>query len=327
MSNDRRAALKKLKSLYLSPKIDLNDFREKIDSSFSSVFLPNNVDCSEKLFRTTKCDVISPELFASNRVLIYIHGGSFVGGSRASYRPFVAALANATASKAYLPEFRLAPAHPFPAALDDVMNVFQTVFIETETSLSLNSDGEGFNKTPEVILMADTSGASIASALLFSLKGKFRESVRQVVFFSPWLDFSEKNDMFTLKKVSDEIFTADSVRLASEHYTYQENWNNPLVSPLKAGRELLMDFPPVFIQMGEKEIFYDDAVMFQSMLRNVGRKCELDIWKNMMPMFQLADEHLSEAHLALERIGSLITAKDRSDEGVHEILLELERSL
>ena len=56
------------------------------------------------------------------------------------------------------------------------------------------------------------------------------------------------------------------------------------------------------------------------------RKCELDIWKKMMPMFQLADEELSESHLAIEKIGKLITAKDHSDESVREIQLQLERS-
>jgi len=327
MSNDRRAAVKKLKNMFLSPKIDINDFRARLDETFSSVFLPNNVELEEKSYRITKCDILTPEMFASNRLLLYIHGGSFVGGSRKTYRSFVAALANATASKAYLPEFSLAPAHPFPAGLEDIQQVFQSVYIESETALSMAAEGEAFAKSPEILLMADTSGASLALALLYSLKGKFREAIRQVVLFSPWLDFSEDNDIFTSKKMSDEIFTADSVRLASEHYTYQENWKNPLVSPLKASRDLLLDFPPLYIQMGEKELFHDDAVVFQSMLRNLGRKCELEVWPNMMPMFQLADEYLSEAHLAVEKIGRLITAKDHSHESVREINLKLERSL
>lgn len=326
MSNDRRAAIKKLKSFYLSPKMDINAFRARINDVFSAVFLPNNVDIEEKVLRGTKYDILSPEIFASNRVLLYIHGGSFVGGSRASYRPFVAALANATASKAYLPEFRLAPAHPFPAGLDDVREIFQAVYIETETSLSIMTNSDDFSKTPEFIIMADSSGAAIALALLYGLKDKFRESVRQVVLFSPWLDFSEDNAIFKSKKASDMIFTADSVRLCAEHYTYQENWKNPSVSPLKVSADVLMNFPPVFIQMGEKELFYDSAAQFQSMLRSAGGKCEIDVWKKMPPLFQLADEELSESHLAVERIGSLITAKDHSHESVREIQLTLERN-
>lgn len=318
MANDRRAAVKKLKSFYLSPKTDINDFRAKINDTFSSVFLPNNVDLEDKVHRGTKYDILSPEIFASNRILLYVHGGSFVGGSRLSYRPFVASLAHATSSKAYLPEFRLAPAHPFPAGLEDVQLVFQEAYSETEKTLT---DSE-----PEFIIAADTSGASIALALLYGLEDKFRRAVKQVILFSPWLDFSEENEIFKNKKVSDEIFTAESIRLCAEHYTYSENWKNPLVSPLFADRNLLSDFPPVFIQTGEKEIYHKSILKFQAMINAAGSSCEIDVWPKMPPLFQLADEELSESHLAVEKIGKLITAKDRKNESVKEILLELERN-
>jgi len=319
MSNDRRAAIKKLKSFYLSPKVDINDFRAKINETFSEVFLPNNVDSEEKVFRGTKYDILSPEMFASNRVLLYIHGGSFVGGSRVAYRAFVSALANVTSSKAYLPEFRLAPAHPFPAGLEDVKLVFQEAYSETEKTL-----GEG--SSPEFLIVADSSGASMALAFLYELDEKFRSSVRHLILISPWLDFSEENEIFKSKKNSDEIFTAESIRLCAEHYTYSENWKNPLVSPLKAQREQLAKLPPVFIQCGEKEIYFKSMLNFQGLVKAAGGKCEIDVWPKMPPLFQLADENLSESHLAVEKIGKLITAKDRKGECVSEIQLELERN-
>ena len=326
MANDRRLAVKRLKSFYLSPKIDINDFRAKINENFSEVFLPNNVDLEEKVLRGTKYDIISPEMFASNRVLLYIHGGSFVGGSRESYRAFVSALANATASKAYVPEFRLAPAHPFPAGLEDVQILFNAIYAETEATLSIMTNSTDFSKKPEFIIMADSSGASIALALLYGLEQKYRECVKQVVLFSPWLDFYEENPIFKSKKVSDEVFTADSIRLSAEHYTYQENWKNPLVSPLQVASETLQNFPPVYIQSGENEIYAKDSLTFQELLKAAGSKCEIDVWPKMPPLFQLVDENLSESHLAVEKIGRLITAKDYSCESVREIQLELERN-
>ena len=318
MANDRRAAIKKLKSFYLSPKIDINDFRAKINATFSSVFLPNNVDLEEKVLRGTKYDILSPEIFTSNRVLLYIHGGSFVGGSRLSYRPFAATLANITASRAYLPEFRLAPAHPFPAGLEDIQILFQEAFAETQKMLS--------GENPEFIIAADGSGSSLALALLYGLKDDVLSSVRQVILFSPWLDFSEENEIFKSKKNSDEIFTAESIRLCAEHYTYTENWKSPLVSPLRADEAQISRLPPVFIQMGEKEIYYKSALQFQSMIKSAGGLCEIDVWKKMPPLFQLADEDLSESHLAVEKIGKLITAKDYSTESVREIQLQLEKN-
>ncbi len=322
---ERQSAIKKLKNLNFTSKIDVYNFRDRLDKIFSTVFLPNHVELSEKQYGKVKCDVLIPEIYSTNRILIYIHGGSFVGGSRKSTRAFAAALANATASRTVVPEFRLAPAHPFPAPLEDIQSVFQAVYTELSLSLSVSDSSES-EKQPEILIAADTSGAVFAMALAFTLKSIFKKVVRQIILFSPWLDLSEDSDKFSIKKNSDDVFTADSIRLCSEHLTFQENWKKPLISPLKASRELLLDLPPVFIQMGEKELFYDDAVVFQSMLKNVGCECVLDVWKGMMPMFQLADEFLSESHLAVEKIGKMITNQDHSNESVYDIGLVLEKS-
>ncbi len=77
---------------------------------------------------------------------------------------------------------------------------------------------------------------------------------------------------------------------------------------------MILGLPDVYIQCGRREIFYDDCVMFTAMLKNAGVKCELDVWTDMMPAFQMADEHLSESHLAVEKIGKLFTTQKRDDE-------------
>ncbi|MBQ0051645.1 MAG: alpha/beta hydrolase [Treponema sp.] len=312
-SKDRQNAIKKLKALLFTPKTDVTSFRQKIDATFSSVFLPNNVDCTEKEFGGVKCDVLMPEICSSNRIMLYIHGGSFVAGSRVSARPFAASLANAIAGKVIVPEIRLAPAYPFPAALEDVQAVFERVYTEQNVALVMNQS-ENSPKIPEIIIASDTSGASIALPFVYGLKENYRAAIKKILLFSPWLSLSADDDMFIGKKVCDEVFTADSVRLSAEHYTYQENWSNPLVSPIKATREMLLGLPPVYIQMGEKEIYYDDVISFHSILTNTGVQCDLDIWPEMMPMFQLADEHLKESHLAIEKIGKLFTTQKRDDE-------------
>ena len=127
MVNDRHAAIKKLKKLVFTPKAEIETFRQKIEDEFTEVFLPNRVEREEKLICGIPCDVLSPIVYAKERVMIYIHGGSFIGGSRASWRSFCASIANATSTKVILPEIRLAPKFPFPAALDDIKNIFKTI--------------------------------------------------------------------------------------------------------------------------------------------------------------------------------------------------------
>lgn len=312
-SRNRQNAVKKLKTFLFTPKSMLESFREKIDETFSSVYLPNGVEREEKVFAGITCDVLSPEISASNRVLVYVHGGSFVGGSRVSYRPFAAMLSNVCSTKAVLPEFRLAPAFPFPNGIEDVEAVLKQVYIELSVSLSLDTEGSAL-KAPEIILAADTTGASIALAAVFRANQKLKSAIKKIVLFSPWLNFTPDDDMFTERRAQDEVFTADAVRFCAESYTYADNWQNPLVSPLKASREMLLGLPDVFLQCGKNEIFYDDDVIFSDILKNHGVNCQLDAWDNMMPLFQLADEYLKESHLALERVGSLFTRQKDDEE-------------
>ena len=314
-SKERKNAIKKLKAFAFNQKIEISDFREKIDESFSSVFLPNNVALSEKDYGGVPCDVLKPPLFSKNRILLYVHGGAFVAGSRKAYRPFVSSLANAVSCMAIVPEFKLAPSHPFPYALEDVQNVFRILYAEEQFK----------NGVPEIIIAADSSGAAIASALILSLRDKFRASIRQVIFFSPWLDLSDSTGILSEKKSQDEIFRSDSIKLVVENYVDSSKLTNPLVSPVHAKRESLLGFPPVFIQCGENEMFLEASKRFRTILSEVGVKCEIDIWENMMPLFQLVDDCLDESHLAIEKIGKMITDQDHSNESEYNIGLPLEK--
>jgi len=100
-----------------------------------------------------------------------------------------------------------------------------------------------------------------------------------------------------------------------------------MVSPLLAQKKVLEGLPPFFIQCGEKELFLEDVEQFQFNLKEAGVHCELDVWKGMMPLFQMADEELSESHLAVEKIGHLVTERFvRQDESVKDIVLTLEQT-
>ena len=326
-SRDRKAAVKKLKNLFFSQKMEVKDYREKLEEVFGNPILPNNVEFSEHNYGGVACDILSPELYNTKRVILYIHGGCFVGGSRKSVRPFAAALAAAVSSRAVVPEFRLAPTHAYPASLDDVQSVFRTLYTEELVANSLDNGRDTLKSKPEIIIMADGSGASIAMGLVLSLRERYRDSIKKVILFSPWLDVSVDSKKFKEKKAGDELYTAEAMRRSAELYTYQDNRNIPLVSVLKSTKEQLEGFPPVFIQMGSKEFLLEDALTLKTMLEQAGSECTVDVWKGMPAMFQLVDESLEEPHLAIEKIGKLFTArKVLSSDSQTQIQLELERT-
>ena len=326
--NDRKGAIKKLKLLTYGSKSNIDTFRAKLDEGFKTVFLPNGVERTEYKYGNIECDILAPEIYASNRVMLYIHGGSFVGGSRRAYASFCASLATKCFCRVVVPEYRLAPAFPYPAANEDIQNVFKALFTEEQIACSLNADKGSKPQLPEIIIAGDSSAAPIVCSLIFTLRERYRACIKHVLLFSPWLDVSNCSKLITTKKISDEVMSGEVLRKSSSVYTYESNTSSPLVSPLLAGDDALQNFPPMFIQMGEKEILLDDAKEFTNNLRNAGNECELDVWPGMMFMFQMADEYLHESHLALDKVGKIVTADTAGKEAVQiENKPRLEHSL
>ena len=327
-ADDRKAAVKKLRALVYSPKQQVEDFRKNVDKKFSRPLLPNHVECSEQTYANVQCDVLIPEMYSLRRIMIYVHGGSFVGGSRAAWRDFCATLAAASSCRIVVPEYRLAPAYAFPAAVEDLQSVFRNVFTEEQVACSLDSTDGRTPESPEIIIAADGSGASQAMALILSLRERYRACIKQVILFSPWLSLSPNSPLVKNKKARDEIISAEALRRSGDIYTYSGNLENPMVSPMFISEEALENFPPVFIQMGQKEILLDDAKNFQKILEKAGNICQLDIWPEMMFMFQMADEFLAESHLAIEKIGKLVTfQQEERDEQTRTRTPVLENSI
>lgn len=304
ISTDRRAAVKKLKSLVLSSKSDVDSFRVKLDKKFRVEFLPNRVELAQRNYSGVKCDFLVPEIYAANRIMIYIHGGSFVGGSRESYRGFCSVLANASSARLVLPEFRLAPSYTFPSSIEDVETVLAGVMKEFTVK------GEnGMESRPEIILAADGSGATMATAVAYRMESRKRSCISKIVLFSPWLDLAPDSPTLA-KKSRDEILTAEDLRHAADIYTYSSNILNRQVSPLRGTSEELENFPEVYIQCGGRELLALQAEEFHDLLKTNGIKCTLDITSDMMYMFQMADEFLVESHEAVERAGNFINRQE-----------------
>lgn len=360
---DRKAAVKKLRSLVLYPKSGIEAFRSKLEKNFNTVFLPNRVENIEKIYGNVKCDYLVPEVYVSHRIMLYVHGGSFVGGSRESWRSFCASLANACMSKLVLPDFRLPPSHSFPAGLEDVQTVFRMMKAEEELliqkSLSsksadsksalknATSSRENFadsnsssdnslsevsqpqisssevsssenplpknssHVTPEIILVADSSGASILMALMFSLSEDFRKSVSKIILFSPWLNLGTDDSVISNKKKHDSVISSEALRFAADLYTYSSNIKNPLISPLNAKVQDFNCFPEFYIQNGEDEILLEQTYNFKKLLDEANVKNTIDVYPKMMYMFQMADEFLPESHLAIENLAKWINFKPR----------------
>ena len=301
--NDLKGAIKKLKHLTFTSKSEVSSFRKKMENEFNSFFLPNGVECSTRKYANIDCDILAPEIYASNRIMLYIHGGSFVGGSRTVYKNFCSSLAAKCFCRVVVPEYRLAPENLYPSPIEDIQEVFRALSTEEQIACSLN----GENTIPEIIIAADGSAAPIACSFIFNLRERYRKCIKQIIFFSPWLNVSQESKLLTTRKMCDDVMSGDVLRKSSCIFAGETSPGSPFISPLLADDEQLKDFPPLFIQMGEKEILLEDAQNFTNRMTELGNKCTLDVWEKMIYMFQMADEFIHESHLALDKIGWVVT--------------------
>lgn len=300
-ATDRKAAIKRLRLLALTQKNNIETFKAKIEKEYCEAILPNKVECTRRDLGGVPCDVLVPELYTKHKVIFYIHGGSFVGGSAASYRGFCARVAHKTLCQVVIPDYRPAP-HAFPTSLKDTQNAFCALFAEEQVAAALD------NQKSMTIIMADGAGASIALSLISTLKSKYRECVQEAVLLSPWLDISDRSVVLSSKGARDEVMTAEGMRKAAGMYADDETRNSALLSLPLCTQQFLSTFPSVFIQMGEKEILLEDAKRSKEILEKAGGKCVLDVWPGMMHLFQLSNDLVWECRLAIDKIGEVVRA-------------------
>ena len=229
------------------------------------------------------CDVLSPEVYAQNRCWSCSRR-SFIGGA-AVMAEFLCILANLSTKLNF--KICLAPEHPFPSAIEDIFAVY-----------ALLQNRQGYSCRRRL--------RCCNRPIISRCPENIRSCLKNIILFSPWLDFSPESPLFGLKKASDEVISADCIKRCADLYTYRSNLQNPSVSPMCASESALGLLPPVFIQMGEKEILLPEAKRFINRLYHAGADYELDVWENMMHLFQMADEFLPEAHKAVEKAGNRI---------------------
>lgn len=312
--DDRKQAIKKLRYLIYSSRQSPAVFRKKLDQAFYSPNVPQQVESVEMRVGTVFCEMLTPRVYSKNRLIFYVHGGSFVGGTSKAWRTFCASLAHECAARLVIPNYRLAPAFAFPAAVEDLQDSFRELF-----NIELAAAKKDMLLPPELIIVGDSSGASLALALLLNLREQIRMHIKQVVLFSPWVDMSSRSVFYSAKKnLADEIINAASYRTSADLYTYMSNLTNPLVSPVWADPANLRNFPPVYIQMGGAELLLADVERFCDLLKRSNVSYTLDVWENMMHLFQMADEYLVESHLAVKQVGDYVCKRSKPGGNVRE---------
>jgi acetyl esterase/lipase len=243
----------------------------------------NGVAC-EWLVPATVAPGVAPD-----RILFYLHGGSYIAGSIHAYRSLVANLATVAHAHALLIEYRLAPEAPFPAALDDALAAYRGLIS---------------NATPaqQIIVVGDSAGGGLALALLVAARDQ-GTPLPAAVCLSPWTDLAATGVSWVTNAKADLLNDGDKLRQAARLYLGTCAPDTPLASPLYAD---LHGLPPLLLQVGANEILLTDATRLAARAQAAGVPVTLKIWPGMQHEWHFAANWLPESRQAIARIGEFI---------------------
>jgi epsilon-lactone hydrolase len=235
---------------------------------------------------TITADWISAGVPVPNRTLLYLHGGAYALGSQVAYRGFGSRMASACRARVLVPDYRLAPEHPFPAALEDALQVY---------------DWLSKRVPPEQILLAgDSAGGGLAVATLAALRDRGRALPRCAVLYSPWTDLACTGQSHRPGAVDDPFFTADGVRALGRMYA-GDQITDPRASPLHAD---LAGLPPMQVFAGTREILLDDSTRLVDKAKKAGVDAQLVIGQGLIHAWPAYD--LPESRACLELTGQFV---------------------
>lgn len=205
-------------------------------------------------------------------ILLYCHGGGYNTGSLKYARSITNKLASSTSMDVLSFDYRLAPEHPYPAALEDAMKIWDY----------LMHLGYGAR---DIIIAGDSAGGNLALVLTLKLKEQKRILPRGLVLFSPWTDLTRSGKSYKTKCQIDPILTEEYLTRAILDYAAGEDLQNPLISPLYGDFD---GFPPVLIQAGSNEVLLSDSKNLhkQMVLHHVGAR--VTVYQGMWHVFQMS---------------------------------------
>ncbi len=244
--------------------------------------------------RDVPCQWVTTSDADPNVRMLYLHGGGFVSGSGGFYLRLAAHLSAAAKCVVLLPDYRLAPEHPFPAGLNDCVAAY-------EWMLTHAPNGEGACQAS--FIAGDSAGGCLTLATLLAVRNRKLALPAGVIPISACTDFTLASE--SLKTVDDPVISARTMPWFREMYLGKTDPRDPLASPVFGDYRGL---PPLLIQVGEHEMLLDDSVRVAKKAKDDGASVKLEVWPGMFHVFQSREPLLPEGKQAIEHIAEFMKA-------------------
>jgi epsilon-lactone hydrolase len=224
------------------------------------------------------------------RAVLYLHGGGYVVGSVKTHRDLMGRVSRAAKARVLGLDYRLAPEHPFPAAVDDSVAAYKWM---------LQQD----LKPSRIAVAGDSAGGGLVIATLVAIRDAKLPMPAAGVCLSPWVDLEGIGESMKTREQADPVVRRDMLTQMAGAYLGGKDARTPLAAPLYAD---LKSLPPLLIQVGDAETLLDDSNRLAQRARAAGVEVKLEVWPEMIHVFQLFAGFLPEGQQAVDGIGQYL---------------------
>jgi monoterpene epsilon-lactone hydrolase len=262
---------------------------ERLRANFEALALPAAADVavtSHQIAGMPVEELMTPGA-DPGRTVLYLHGGGYVMGSPHSHRKLAGDVSRAAGARVLVPDYPLAPEHPFPAAIESIGRLYDCLAAPTSAA--------------RLAIAGDSAGGGLTAATLISLRDRGAMLPAAAVLISPWLDLVRDGGVDAALAARDPIVAAEDLDTFRRWYLRDADPREPLASPVLAD---LRGLPPMLIQVGSDEIVAADSRRFTERCGSA----ELEVWDEMVHVWHVFAGRVPEATAAVERIGVFLRA-------------------
>ncbi|WP_326700035.1 alpha/beta hydrolase [Streptomyces sp. NBC_01754] len=237
--------------------------------------------------------LLTPPDVEGSRTGLFLHGGGYVYGSLRSHGAMVSEIGRAARCRMFFVDYRRAPEHPYPAALDDAVAAHRSLLAEGVAPC-------------DVVFAGDSAGGGLVLATLLRLRDEGLPLPAAAACVSPWTDLAGTGESHHALADEDPMLSEDVVALVTGSYLAGTAPTVPYASPLYGD---LAGLPPVLVQVGSREVLLSDAERFVAGLRRAGSTGVLEVWPGMVHVWHLHHARLAKAREAVTRLGDWLRSQ------------------
>jgi acetyl esterase/lipase len=283
--------IERIKSQPQNPNASMEQRRAGMERISERV--PADVICEKVSAGGVSAEWIAAPGANPDRVILYLHGGGYVLGSINTHRAMISRIARASNGRALAIDYRLAPEHPFPAAVDDATAAYRWLL------------ANGY-KPGRIVIAGDSAGGGLTLAVLLAIRDAKMPMPAGAVPISPWTDLEGTGESIRTRAAKDVMVTQDNLASSARQYYGTHDPKDPLVSPLHAD---FRGLPPMLIHVGDAEILLDDATRVAARAKAAGVQVDLEVWDEMPHVWHVFAKILPEGQQAIDKIGKFVIAR------------------